>query len=232
MSIACGHCKGRHESVSEVRSCSQIAPSSAAEANFRGPSSAPGQAFHDYYRQTNAAERAEESRQARTVKAKTRATEGMYRKSGTIYKVQKAVHGSGQTYAKRLVQTLVADKKTGKPKWKFEYAPGFVFELRPEHALTIEQAKEFGALYGTCCVCGRTLTNEDSIVAGIGRQDRVRRSRALSRRCDHDEVRDRSCHRRIPEVRLGAAEAGPGLGDDPLRHGWHRLLRNVPVNAR
>lgn len=98
---------------------------------------------------------------------KTRAAEGMYRKSGTIYKVQKAVHGSGQLYAKRLVETLTVDRK-GNRKWRFEYAPGFVFELRPEHALTLDQAKEFGALYGSCCVCGKTLTDENSIAAGIG----------------------------------------------------------------
>lgn len=101
-------------------------------------------------------------------RTKTPAAEGMYRKAGSIYKVQKAVHGSGRNYAKRLVETGVKDPKTGKNKWRFEYAQGFVYELRPEHALTIEQAKEFGALYGTCCVCGRTLTREESIEAGIG----------------------------------------------------------------
>jgi len=50
----------------------------------------------------------------------------------------------------------------------FVYDPGAVRRLRPEHRMSLEEAKEFGALYGTCCVCGRTLTNEDSIEAGIG----------------------------------------------------------------
>ncbi len=34
--------------------------------------------------------------------------------------------------------------------------------------LTLELAKEYGKLYGQCMICGRTLTNEDSIEAGIG----------------------------------------------------------------
>lgn len=32
----------------------------------------------------------------------------------------------------------------------------------------IEAAKRIGLLTGNCCVCGRTLTNEDSIAGGIG----------------------------------------------------------------
>lgn len=175
MSIACGHCKGRHGSVREVRQCAMkdgVPAGRIAEQNglvserksswsLRSPGESPAHAAAVHAQKT-------EAREAGSTRTKTRAAEGMYRKAGTIYKVQKAVHGSGQTYAKRLVQTMTVDSKTGKAKWAFEYAPGFVYELRSEHALTFEQAKEFGALYGTCCVCGRTLTNEDSIAAGIG----------------------------------------------------------------
>lgn len=91
-------------------------------------------------------------------------TEGMYRKAdGTIYKVQRAVHGSGNLYAKRLSPP---DEFGGKAK--FEYAPGAIRRLSIDERMTLEEAKEWGALYGTCCVCGRTLTNEESIEAGIG----------------------------------------------------------------
>jgi hypothetical protein len=192
MSIACGHCKGRHDSVTEVRHCSLIDPAntkpvSSWSLRSSGESPAHAAAVHasrtGYVSPQEANERLVASygdvvnRQNGHVpnhaadapaRTKTRAAEGMYRKAGTIYKVQKAVHGSRQNYAKRLVETLVIDKKTGKPKWKFEYAPGFVYELRPEHALTVEQAKEFGCLYGSCAICGRTLTNEISIEMGIG----------------------------------------------------------------
>jgi hypothetical protein len=34
--------------------------------------------------------------------------------------------------------------------------------------MTLDQAKAFGALYGACCNCGKTLTDERSIEAGIG----------------------------------------------------------------
>lgn len=87
--------------------------------------------------------------------------DGMYRFDGRIFKVQHAVHGSGRQYAKELVQF-------DDDSWGFEIARGMVYKLRPEHKMTLEEAREFGALYGTCCVCGRTLTNEESIEIGIG----------------------------------------------------------------
>jgi hypothetical protein len=88
-------------------------------------------------------------------------TEGMYLADEVIYKVQRAVHGSGNLYAKRLVVDEYGSAR-------FEYAPGAIRTLTAEHKMTLEQAKAFGALYGSCVVCGATLTNEDSIAAGIG----------------------------------------------------------------
>lgn len=163
MSIKCGHCQGRHSTVAEVKACSQTVE--VPGLGVRVPRTA-GEVIRS--RQTNAAERAEETRQAAKVPTKVRATEGIYRKAGSIYKVQKAHHGSGYTYAKRLVETGVKDPKTGKSKWRWEMARGFVFELRAEHALSREQAAEFGKLYGVCCACGAILTDEESIAAGIG----------------------------------------------------------------
>lgn len=97
--------------------------------------------------------------------AKTRtsgkaAEEGMYKKDGVIYKIQIAVHGSGRPYAKQLVETG--------GEWEFVKAPGMQFRLTAKDKMTLEEAKEFGKLYGTCCVCGRTLTKEESIAEGIG----------------------------------------------------------------
>ena len=91
---------------------------------------------------------------------------GMYRRAGVIFKVQAAVHGSGRLYAKRLVVESVEGSEDYHVR--FEYAPGAVSVLRASDRMTLEEAKEFGALYGTCCVCGRTLTDEVSIAAGIG----------------------------------------------------------------
>jgi hypothetical protein len=88
--------------------------------------------------------------------------DGMYRTpDGTIWKVQRAVHGSGQLYAKRLT---VEPGQTG----TFTYEPGAIRRLRPENRMTLEDAKAFGKLYGVCCRCGRTLTDERSIADGIG----------------------------------------------------------------
>lgn len=84
--------------------------------------------------------------------------EGVYLFEGKVYKVVRAVHGSGNLYAKLL------DPDTG----RFAYVRGAMRLLRTEHRMTLAQAKEYGALYGCCCNCGRTLTNEDSIEAGIG----------------------------------------------------------------
>jgi len=82
-------------------------------------------------------------------------TEGIYLREGVVYKVQ-AARGLGNLYAKVL---------EGK---RFEYAAGAIRDLRPEHKMTLEQAEEYGARYGVCCQCGRTLTKKESVDAGIG----------------------------------------------------------------
>lgn len=90
-------------------------------------------------------------------------TEGMYQTpDGTIYKVQTAVHGSGHLYAK------VLDVENG-DAW-FSYAAGAIRKLRSEWKMTFEQAAEFGSLYGICCSCSKTLTDENSQHNGYGRK--------------------------------------------------------------
>lgn len=77
-----------------------------------------------------------------------------------IAKVVRAVHGSGRQYAKQL------DPETG----VFEYVGGLLAEVRQSGVpLTLERAKELGHLYGRCIRCGRTLTDEASIAAGMGK---------------------------------------------------------------
>lgn len=99
---------------------------------------------------------------------------GMYRKDGVIYKVQRAVHGSGKMYAK--VAHIQAVDENGVPverdgvayEISFTFAPGAVTKLTAGDKMSYEEAKEFGALYGTCVRCGRTLTDELSVALGIG----------------------------------------------------------------
>lgn len=103
--------------------------------------------------------------------------DGLYQTpDGEIYKVQVAVHGSGKLYAKRLVELEVPRQlKTGVRTHEFVREPGALAKLTPEMAMTEEQARAFGKLYGTCCNCGLTLTNEDSIEWGIGPKCRAKR---------------------------------------------------------
>lgn len=101
-------------------------------------------------------------KELRTARRPVGIEDGMYVLDGTIYKVQHAVHGSGRQYAKKLLPNEPGEKA------QFVYAPGVVSQLRPEHRMTIEQAKEWGALYGTCVRCGALLTAEDSIERMMG----------------------------------------------------------------
>lgn len=104
--------------------------------------------------------------------------EGMHILDGRIFKVQKAVHGSGRLYAKELVRTddttcggcETCDGEDLCPTGAVEFvmAKGMIFKLSEATRLTLEQAKTYGALYGSCVVCGRVLTDEKSIEAGIG----------------------------------------------------------------
>lgn len=96
-------------------------------------------------------------------------TEGMYQNpEGQIFKVQKAVHGSGHLYAK--VLETDTDPVTSVTEAWFSYAAGAIRRLRPEWKMTPEQAAAFGSLYGICCCCSKTLTDENSQHNGFGRK--------------------------------------------------------------
>lgn len=82
---------------------------------------------------------------------------------GHVYKVYKMVHGSGRQGVKQLV---IQD---GSKKGSFRYI-GLAINKLPKNAkrMSLVEAKAFGRLYGFCIKCGATLTDEDSIAAGIG----------------------------------------------------------------
>lgn len=98
--------------------------------------------------------------------------DGMYKKGDVIYKVQRAVHGSGHQYAKKLCyfdpDGHEARRAGTEGSWEFIYQQGAINTLMPEEKMSLEEAQEFGRIYGVCCRCGATLTNEESIEAGIG----------------------------------------------------------------
>lgn len=101
---------------------------------------------------------------AEKVKKEIITEDGMYKLGDRIIKVQKAVHGSGKLYAKELIK----DEYDGAVSFSFEYAPGVVTQLTAADKMTLEEAKAFGTLYGVCCDCNKTLTDEKSISEGIG----------------------------------------------------------------
>jgi uncharacterized CHY-type Zn-finger protein len=139
-SITCGHCRNTHTNVAEVRACARQKP-------------LPPRVM--------AAERRREYREP--------AAEGFYQKNGSVFKVQMNLAGT-RRYAKVLEVVEGVDTLTGEDSARGQWviARGAVYQLSTEHKLSKEQAAEFGKLYGVCCICGRRLTNEESIAAGIG----------------------------------------------------------------
>jgi hypothetical protein len=100
--------------------------------------------------------------QAETTTARYTATEGMHVLDGVTFKVQAAKNGSGNLYAKVLIERTPG-------QWAFEYAPGAIARLSEATKMSAEAAATFGALYGICCSCGKDLTDEHSIHNGYGR---------------------------------------------------------------
>lgn len=80
---------------------------------------------------------------------------GMYRMNGDVYKVYRTREGHLATK----ILTEDGFNYTGRKP---------LHSLTSEHRMTLEEAKEYGKITGTCCQCGRKLTDENSIEAGIG----------------------------------------------------------------
>lgn len=87
-------------------------------------------------------------------------TTGMYQLNGRIFKVLPS-RNSDRHYAKE----LTGESATG---YTFVYAKGAMSILAAEHRMTAEQAAEFGKLTGSCCCCGKLLTDPESVAKGIG----------------------------------------------------------------
>lgn len=86
--------------------------------------------------------------------------EGMYRVGDDIFKVY-FTRGDEHRDPQLVTKTLTEDgfEYTGKKPLR---------HIKPEHRMTLDEAKAYGKVTGTCCQCGRKLTNETSIAEGIG----------------------------------------------------------------
>ena len=188
MSIACGHCGGRHESVREVRECAQqptaaeqdvanivrdyIVPgdpwegATESEAGVWSPGPA---AYLDARRNPPEPQpftpggfggpTADEFRQQQWDEMLKEISEGFYAlNEDEIYQVVRSK--AGRLSAKVLVGTQSGGR--------WEYEAGAIAKLKPEMRMSIDDAKKYGKETGSCLVCGRTLTNPISIENGIG----------------------------------------------------------------
>ena len=91
---------------------------------------------------------------------------GMYTGSdGNLYKVQESKWNPGKFYAKRLV---LHTNSEGVSYGKFEYDPSGMKKISPESKMALGEAVAYGQKFGVCCNCGATLTDPNSIAAGIG----------------------------------------------------------------
>lgn len=86
--------------------------------------------------------------------------EGMYRVGEDIFKVY-YTRGDAERAPQLVTKTLTEDgfEYTGKKPLSF---------IKAAHRMTLDEAKAYGKVTGTCCVCSRKLTKESSILDGIG----------------------------------------------------------------
>lgn len=96
-------------------------------------------------------------------------TPGVYDVDGHVYLV-KPNREKTHLYAKRLVE--IASERLVESgdlvNIEFEYAPGALAQIKPEHKMPLERAKELTIRYGRCIVCGRHLKAGKSVEQGIG----------------------------------------------------------------
>lgn len=95
------------------------------------------------------------SKKEETQKASEILSEGMYKRNEKIFKVYYNQAGT-RLLAKELIDG------------SFEYQGIASRFVKPEDRMTLDEAKAYGRVTGTCCVCSRRLTDEMSIAEGIG----------------------------------------------------------------
>lgn len=104
--------------------------------------------------------------------------DGIYRnpQTGQIFKVYHTVHGRNVQVAKELVVMEESDRYTKRVRGKdVTVKAEFVYRgmaplrtLTASMQMTLEEAKQYGAIYGVCIRCAATLTREESIERAMG----------------------------------------------------------------
>lgn len=97
---------------------------------------------------------------------------GVYEVNGKVY-VVKFNREKTNLYAKELVEvgegvTRATEAGQTVKAIDFVYAPGAIFNIRLEHRMPVERAKELITLYSRCIACGHGLKAAKSVQDGIG----------------------------------------------------------------
>jgi len=94
---------------------------------------------------------------------------GMYKIGETIYQVKPNREGT-RIYAKKMI-VIGGERLTetgAVEKIEFEYAPGAIYNILPEHRMGLDEGKALILRYGKCICCGRQLKAAKSVEQGIG----------------------------------------------------------------
>lgn len=94
---------------------------------------------------------------------------GIYKVNGTVYQIRPNREKT-RLYAKKLVE-FTGERLTEANtivRIEFEYAPGAIYNIKPEHKMPLEEGKALILRYGKCICCGRVLKAAKSVEAGIG----------------------------------------------------------------
>jgi len=97
-------------------------------------------------------------------------TPGVYRVDDVVLVVKYGRQRS-RLYAKRLVDGSRAGRlvESGDARpIEFEYAPSAIFDVRPEHRMSLDDAASLCVRYGRCVYCNRALRAAKSVRAAIG----------------------------------------------------------------
>lgn len=110
------------------------------------------------------------STQDRPEKPSEDLTPGIYElPNGEIYQVK--LNGQKtRMYAKKIVEIRGERLTEGDDvvQIEFEYAPGAIYNIRPEHRMSLEKGKALTIRYGKCLCCSRKLKAAKSVERGIG----------------------------------------------------------------
>jgi Family of unknown function (DUF6011) len=96
--------------------------------------------------------------------------QGIYEVPGEGIFVAKWNRAKTAVYAKRMIE-IKADRLNEldeEVKIEFEYAPGAIKLIKPEHKMPLEQATALSIKYGRCIVCGARLKAAKSVGRGMG----------------------------------------------------------------